>query len=895
MMLFNQGTNEALDLKKSEVPRANEEQIGLNYSQFNKSVMLAQGDFAEFLKAPKSERGALLEKITGADIYRKIGQAVYERNKLHEGKTKELKLVLNSKKDNLLDEEAFQELKEKSQQLNKQVEVLEKEIESLKEKDKKIKEIESKQKDLDTTLSNLNSLSESLKNFDSEYGSVLQAHKKLLPHITAINNWQQTKKDIQRLNSNLDSLNNSKKEITNSRANTFKQISDLIKEEVNEVNALDKLNTFFEQYESKRLYREEIVSKYREQNSLAKSLIKSIKKEVVLDTKDVHLDNKVQQLKADVKTNYNILLKSLNLSDKEINEAHLSKEESELQSFRQAQLNVTGIKNSSKQLTDYQNNLSEQKEALTKAEDKIELLKTKAELAETELSKLKSELELAKITQSLEEHRHQLKDGEPCPLCGALEHPFASNSPTPSSDIEKTIKVAENTYKEESKKYQDHLAEIKSLKRILLSLEGNISDLNKNITQSIENFKQKFPSIENPIHFDFDKIIPNKEKRFKNLQEALKVKQDLDYLHQLEPVAKKVVSLNKEGKEVSQALINLYEGKDFNEKYNKLRDALNRDTTNLDSNKKQIASIKDEYVKVEAALKESEPKLSASLLALDFQSIEQAISHKLEDNRYLALNDKQTKLFNDIQIAKTQKEVQSKDLEKLKELVKIEDKESIIKELEEKTTSFSELKVNAKETDFKLQTQTQLNQDILNTEEEIKKISANSEHWNILDNLIGDATGNKFNNYAQDLSLTNLLQLANKRLEELNSRYKIDKPLEGETDNLMVVDKDMGNQRRSVSTLSGGETFMLSLALALALSDLASKNIQIESMFIDEGFGTLDPESLDQTLDALERLQMESNKLIGVISHVDSLKERISTQIQLTQDGKGYSKMEIVG
>src|SRR5699024_1185552 len=243
-----------------------------------------------------------------------------------------------------------------------------------------------------------------------------------------INNWQQTKKDIQRLNSNLDSLNNSKKEITNSRANTFKQISDLIKEEVNEVNALDKLNTFFEQYESKRLYREEIVSKYREQNSLAKSLIKSIKKEVVLDTKDVHLDNKVQQLKADVKTNYNILLKSLNLSDKEINEAHLSKEESELQSFRQAQLNVTGIKNSSKQLTDYQNNLSEQKEALTKAEDKIELLKTKAELAETELSKLKSELELAKITQSLEEHRHQLKDGEPCPLCGALEHPFASNS-----------------------------------------------------------------------------------------------------------------------------------------------------------------------------------------------------------------------------------------------------------------------------------------------------------------------------------------------------------------------------------------------------------------------------------------------------------------------------------
>ena len=97
----------------------------------------------------------------------------------------------------------------------------------------------------------------------------------------------------------------------------------------------------------------------------------------------------------------------------------------------------------------------------------------------------------------------------------------------------------------------------------------------------------------------------------------------------------------------------------------------------------------------------------------------------------------------------------------------------------------------------------------------------------------------------------------------------------------MVIDQDMGNQRRAISTLSGGETFMASLALALALSDLAAKNVQIESMFIDEGFGTLDAESLDQTLDALERLQLESSKLIGIISHVDSIKERVGTQIQL--------------
>ena len=84
------------------------------------------------------------------------------------------------------------------------------------------------------------------------------------------------------------------------------------------------------------------------------------------------------------------------------------------------------------------------------------------------------------------------------------------------------------------------------------------------------------------------------------------------------------------------------------------------------------------------------------------------------------------------------------------------------------------------------------------------------------------------------------------------------------------------------------------MALALALSDLASRNIEINSLFIDEGFGTLDPETLDQTLDTLEVLQTESSKMIGVISHVESLKERIATQIQLTQNGQGYSSLTIV-
>ena len=96
-----------------------------------------------------------------------------------------------------------------------------------------------------------------------------------------------------------------------------------------------------------------------------------------------------------------------------------------------------------------------------------------------------------------------------------------------------------------------------------------------------------------------------------------------------------------------------------------------------------------------------------------------------------------------------------------------------------------------------------------------------------------------------------------------------------------------------MKTLSRGETFIVSLALALALSDLASKNVKIESLFIDEGFGSLDPDALDTAISTVEELQIESNKTIGIISHIDSLKERIETQIQLEKNSSGFSRIVI--
>jgi len=122
----------------------------------------------------------------------------------------------------------------------------------------------------------------------------------------------------------------------------------------------------------------------------------------------------------------------------------------------------------------------------------------------------------------------------------------------------------------------------------------------------------------------------------------------------------------------------------------------------------------------------------------------------------------------------------------------------------------------------------------------------------------------------------------------MNEKYKA-----GEELNFNLIDHFQTNQSRYVDTSSGGEKFIISLALALGLSDLASNNVQIDSLFIDEGFGTLDNNTLETVISTLETLQSHG-KMIGIISHVENLKERISTQIQVSKKSNGVSVVDIV-
>ncbi len=167
--------------------------------------------------------------------------------------------------------------------------------------------------------------------------------------------------------------------------------------------------------------------------------------------------------------------------------------------------------------------------------------------------------------------------------------------------------------------------------------------------------------------------------------------------------------------------------------------------------------------------------------------------------------------------------------------------------------------------------------------------------WKELFKIIGNSK-DAFNVYVQRLTLKHLLDLANVHLYKLNKRYSL-KMEEGykpkEELNFNLIDHYQTDQARLVDTSSGGEKFIISLALALGLSDLASKNVKIDSLFIDEGFGTLDSNTLETVISTLETLQSQG-KMIGIISHVENLKERIPTQIQITKKSNGVSVVEII-
>ena len=306
--------------------------------------------------------------------------------------------------------------------------------------------------------------------------------------------------------------------------------------------------------------------------------------------------------------------------------------------------------------------------------------------------------------------------------------------------------------------------------------------------------------------------------------------------------------------------------------------------------KAHVESLRKRIDQREPELGRMETDFSEALTPVGFSDEEQFLGARLTSERRGELAVK----ANELDERQTDLKARQKDRETrlATEMARkvtdksLEELEPQFKEYEESLRELRDIIAGLK---HKLSENTAAKERIKEKQAAIEAQGKECRRWENLHELIGSADGKKYRNFAQGLTFEMMIGHANRQLQKMTDRYLLVRhdaqPLE-----LNVVDNYQAGEIRPTKNLSGGESFIVSLSLALGLSHMASKNVRVDSLFLDEGFGTLDDEALDTALETLSGLQQDG-KLIGVISHVPALKERISTQIQVTPQTGGRSQI----
>jgi exonuclease SbcC len=386
------------------------------------------------------------------------------------------------------------------------------------------------------------------------------------------------------------------------------------------------------------------------------------------------------------------------------------------------------------------------------------------------------------------------------------------------------------------------------------------------------------------------------DTKIKSIESNLKTDDE-----QLSKISNETIELQTQSKAILDVSdLNIFE-KDITSKFNTINERYNsllKDLVNLNSKDEslntQIKELNQQQINDNKKLEETKQNFNNALTENSFSSKEEfekaLLSKELREElsmRCKALEEKYTQV-------ETLKIDTAKKLSEQKEL-NLTDKElqTLNEELKELQTSIDELQKSIGSLEKELEINAS---NMKKHEDKIKELENKKEAfkvWIKLNEMIGSASGDKFAKFAQGITLDQLIYLANKHLQILSPRYELQRSSDSsKLLEIEIIDGFQGDVVRPVSTLSGGESFIVSLSLALGLSALASQKISIDSLFLDEGFGTLDSDSLELALNALNQLQ-SSGKMVGVISHVEALKERIPLQIRVMPKGDGTSILNL--
>ncbi len=802
------------------------ELIGLTYEQFTRTVLLAQNDFATFLKSKGAAKAELLEKLTGTGVYSFISQEVFARNKAAQEEValihnkmsvielipEEEQLALQKEKELLAEKrsEGIKLLAEQNAQLNV--------VRSLKTQEelrtKKQKEEQGEQARLKTALDILASQEEGLVRFKAQ--------------------WEAIQPDLKRARQ-LDVQIQSQQE-------GYIQSQQLLQAARKQVQEQDK---------RKRMVEEQLHLSYQTLRRLLN--VAGTEDSLLLEQVEETLRQEEGNLSAGIETNEK-RLERLNA----FGYPSLAEEQVKLQKELARQQNI-------RQLT----------EALKKAMSEIEHLEKEA----ADCSKELSEREVAlKTVQRLYENarmavgkdvkalRRQLEEGEACPVCGSTSHPYHREQEVVDTlfrNMEQEYNAATAVYQQVNNRSIALQRDLAHQKMIAGQVREQLSAFQKESTDTgnEEQIQQRLEELAKLI-LEYRNLYAEWQrgdeeiKKLRSHYEALR-----ENVSRCRLAMQKVSAANEQSVLLQNAAI--AEQKRF-EVIEKALDTLRRERSGL------LKGKSADEAEAAVARREGELNLALEKARKEVETAQNGLSGLQGELKQIASS------IEELQVRQKQIEFP----EQLPEAIKKQQEENLNTE---RSLSIIEAR---------LLQQAKNKAAVEQIAKELSEKQSVADRWAKLNKLIGSADGAKFKVIAQSYTLNLLLLHANKHLSYLSKRYKLQQ-VPG-TLALQVVDCDMCDEIRTVYSLSGGESFLISLALALGLSSLSSNNLKVESLFIDEGFGSLDAESLRTAMEALEQLQMQGRK-IGVISHVQEMSERISVQVQVHKKVNGKSVLSVVG
>jgi exonuclease SbcC len=869
---------------------------GLTFEQFTRAVLLAQGEFATFMKATQKEKAELLEKLTGTEIYSRISVAVYEKSKNAE---QELNIIRERIKDiELLSDEETNTLVAKKQTTVQEIDILKKEIDILTNKVKWLADEKMLSEGVKLAQQHLTDAASAIDDAALRYSYLAQVDS------------------VQEIRDCFNELRTSNRQLADSKKHLVEQ------ENMRDANAL-----LLKQAAGKVTLCEDCLRKHNEKFELVEPKIKLARElDIQLAGAKANAENAEKEYKQ-AKDHKDKLEKQIAETEKLF---HLSKGKSvhvELWFSQHKQYRDIVSR------TDWIVTLLDDAAAATKQKhSNAQTLASTQALLDSETAKI---AELAKESERLNKLlpaeiaalRAKLEEGKPCPVCGSLHHLHQNTGGDSLHEAE-----LNNAKKDIADKTAAQIAKIEKLEKENIRLASVIENYNyqikdamsklDNILAAFSDWKTTFEQGTLQGHLKsvaetWNKhviILNNTNEQAANLQTNLQLAVDqlTETIATYTAKAEKYNETKTVAEELHAQRVALFDGKyadEVEQMYVKRRDELSDALNQLKNEQNKTAGVNEKQAGAINQISQEILRLTThcNLLqkavnewlalkngAITAEQLSDLLSknnewiitereqlNRLHQNRTAALAtlDERTKTLENHRLHEN-KPSHNETADALRETLTA--KQELV---QQKTAANTEI-------DILLGNHNKGKERIAAFEKDLNEKTVLAENWKKLNDLFGSADGAKFKVLAQGYTLDALLAYANKHLQELSKRYEIQRI--ADTLALQVTDLDMMGETRTVHSLSGGESFLVSLALALGLSSLSSNRMKVESLFIDEGFGSLDIDTLRTAMDALERLQTQGRK-IGVISHVPEMTERISAQIRIIKTTNGRSRVEVRG